>query len=209
MTTSKVLRFSWHFFLLQFLLISSVVTATENYKDLALSPHELLWLKQHPIIKIGVDPAYAPYSFIDQQGQFKGIAADFANLISKKLAVKFQLVPNLTWPQIIDAAKKRKIDVISTAAKTVEREAYLNFSQIYIPTPLVIMTRSDNLSISSSADLPSHKIALVKKYSSSKQVISEYPDLDVLSVDTPLDGLIAVSSGVADAYIGVLGIIPI
>jgi len=206
MVSSKTFRFSWLIFLFQLLLFANIASASPADKNLSLNQQQLEWLKQHPVIKIGVDAGYAPYAFIDQQGQFQGISADFTSLISQKLDVEFQLVPRLSWPQIIDAAKNRKLDVITTAAKTRDREEFLNFSQIYIPTPLVIMSRSDDQRINSSKDLSSYKIALVKKYSSSQQVLSENPNLDIVAVDTPLDGLIAVSSGSADAYIGVLGI---
>jgi len=206
MISQKALRFNWLIVLLLLLLFTEVTYSSPNDKDLALSRQQQQWLKQHPVIRIGVDPSYAPYAFVDKRGQFQGVAADFAALISKKLGIQFQLIPGLSWPQIVDAAKNKELDVITTAAKTKEREEFLSFSQIYIPTPLVIMTRSNDQRISSVKDLSSYKIALVKKYSSSQRVISEHPDIDIIEVDTPLAGLIAVSSGTADAYIGVLGI---
>jgi len=206
MMLSKVFKFSGFFLIIQLLLFVGVTSASPNDKGLALTQLQQQWLKQHAIIRIGVDAGYAPYAFIDKHGQFQGIAADFATLISKKLGIQFQLIPGLSWPQIVDAAKNKELDVITTAAKTKDREEFLSFSQIYIPTPLVIMTRSNDHRITSAKDLASHKIALVKKYSSSQKVLSEYPNIDIIAVDTPLAGLIAVSSGTADAYIGVLGI---
>ena len=177
-----------------------------NRWQLELTESEKQWLIAHPIIKIGVDADYAPYAFIDSQGQFQGIAADFVKSISEQLGIHFEVVKNLSWSQIIHAAKNHKLDLITTAAKTEERESFLNFSQIYIPTPLVIMTRSNDNRITKRQHIANKTVALVKDYSSSKQVITEFPQLKVKEVKTPLEGLIAVSSGEADAYIGVLGI---
>ena len=135
MTTGKAFQLSWIIVLIQCVLFANIVIASPSDKDLALTQQEIQWLKQHPIIRIGVDAGYAPYAFIDKQGQFQGIAADFAKIISQKLGIQFQLVPELSWPQIVDAAKQHSLDVITTAAKTREREDFLSFSQIYIPTP--------------------------------------------------------------------------
>ena len=95
---------------------------------------------------------------------------------------------------------------IATAVRTPERDEFLGFTGIYIPTPLVIMTRSDEEGIGRAEDLAGRRVALVKGYSSSKRVLSEYPQVEQVPVDTPLDGLKAVALGDADAYVGVLGI---
>ncbi len=174
--------------------------------QLDLSEAEKHWLRMHPVIKIGVDTAYAPYAFVDEQGRFQGIAADFAKAITEQLGVRFEMVQGLSWPQIIEAAKSKDLDVITTASKTKERESFLNFSQLYIPTPLVIMSRNNNHTINAASDLQHKTVALVKGYYASKRVMTEFPDLDAKEVDTPEEGLAAVASGEADAYVGVLGI---
>lgn len=175
-------------------------------RSVPLTNEEADWLLEHPIIRIGVDAGYAPYAFVDKHGKFQGVAADFATIISDKLGIKMKMVPGLSWPQIIQASKDKTIDLITTASYRPEREEFLNFSRGYIPTPLVIMTRSDDGRVKKRADIAGLKIALVKEYSSSKSVMKEFKGLDVLDVKTPLEGLQAVSIGKADAYVGVLGI---
>ena len=55
-------------------------------------------------------------------------------------------------------------------------------------------------------DLAGLSLVLVEGYSSSKEVMKLYPDLRPSHVAKPLDGLSAVASGVADAYVGMLGV---
>lgn len=171
-----------------------------------LTTEEKEWLKAHQKVRIGVDLAYAPYSFIDPEGRYQGIAMDFVDLINKELGIEMEVVPGLSWPQIMEGARNRTLDLVLTAAKTIEREEYLNFTGMYLQTPLVIMTRLEDQVIDGPEDLAGKKIALVKEYATSERVVKEYPTIRGVMVDTPLEGLQAVSAGEALGYVGVLGV---
>ncbi len=120
--------------------------------------------------------------------------------------MRFIPTAGLSWPQIVEGAKTRSLDVIATAVKTDEREVFLNFTKIYLPTPLVIMVRSGGPAISYAQNLDGKRVALVKEYSASKRVKKEHPSIITHEVNSPLDGLLAVSASEADAYVGVVGI---
>ncbi len=171
-----------------------------------LTEAERAWLQSHPVVRLGVDAGYGPYSFVDASGRFCGVAADFLRIISDQVGVRFETVPGLTWPQIIAGAQQRAVDVIATAVKTPEREDFLAFTDIYIPTPLVIMTRAGERDIAEPAELRGRRVALVEGYSSTAQVLAETPDIQPVLVADPLAGLRALSVGQVDAYVGVLGV---
>lgn len=184
----------------------SVPVHAQNTLGIPLTAEEKLWLKAHPVIRVGMDADYPPYSFVAFDGSYQGVAPDFFDRIGGMLGVRFDIVAELKWPQILQGAKERSLDTIATAVWTEERAKFLDFTKIYIPTPLVIMTRSDDDRINASSDLTGMKIALVKDYSSTNKVLQEHPSVQQLQVDTSLDGLRAVAVGEADAYIGVLGV---
>ncbi|KAA3653197.1 MAG: EAL domain-containing protein [Proteobacteria bacterium] len=171
-----------------------------------LSTAEQQWLATHPVIRLGVDPAYAPYSIADADGQFTGVAAAFAECIAQQLGIHFEPVVNLDWPALVEALKARRIDAIATMVHLPEREAFAAFSDIYLPTPLVVMTRQDTPQLASVNALTDLRLALVREYSSSKQVMARYPALKPVFVPTPLAGLRALAAGEVDAYVGVLGV---
>ena len=200
----------WHLVLLLHLLALQTVFVTPTHGETAplssLSADEKAWLKRHPVIRIGVDAEYAPYSFKSNDGSYQGVAPDFIDRISKDLGVRFEIIPNLSWSQILKDTEDRQLDMIATVVKTPEREKYLNFSQIYIPTPLVIMTRKDDYRIGNNRELAGKRIAMVKGYYSSDRVVREHPSIQHYWVNTSVDGLRAVATGKADAYIGVLGV---
>ncbi|MEG3637794.1 transporter substrate-binding domain-containing protein [Magnetococcus sp. PR-3] len=182
-----------------------VCVSSAMASPVTLSEEEQAWMAQHSVVRVGVDGGYAPYSFKDGEG-FKGIALDILSIVSERTGLTFQAVPDLSWPEIVQGSKDHTIDVIATASHTVERESFLNFTPIYLPTPLVIMTRNDEVSITSAEDMVGKRIALVKAYSSSNKVLNAYPDILPFMVDTAADGLRAVSVGQADAYVGVVGV---
>jgi len=171
-----------------------------------LTPAEHKWLSAHPVIRLAVDPDYAPYSEIDAQGRFVGEAADYASIIGRQLGIKFRISNPKQWSGILDAVKQHRVDMVATVVALPERKKYLSFTGIYIKTPLVVMTRNDDLTLHSPNDLAHRVVALVKGYSSTRQVLSDHPDINALLVKSPLQGLIAVATGEADAYVGAIGV---
>ena len=59
----------------------------------ALSDLERRWVQEHPVIRLGVDPAWPPFDFIDGQGAHSGMAADFLHLLGQRLGLTFELGP--------------------------------------------------------------------------------------------------------------------
>jgi signal transduction histidine kinase/DNA-binding response OmpR family regulator/HPt (histidine-containing phosphotransfer) domain-containing protein len=178
----------------------------EGEKKIELSAEQQAWVDDHPVIRIGIDGDYAPYSFLDKDGRYLGIAPDFIKIIGQRLGIKFEPVPNLSWTEIVEGSRQRTIDVIATAVSTKERRKFLNFTPIYINSPLVIMTRKEESEIVSPDDLDGRTVALVRKYSSSKRVVDEHPKVEPVWIENPTEGLRSVATGEADVYIGVLGV---
>ncbi len=171
-----------------------------------LTPEQQRWLKDNPTIRFGVDENYAPYSFRDALGRYQGIAIEFLEYFEEQLGFRAEIVPDLSWPAIVDGVKNRSVDVVLTMSHRAQREEFVQFSDIYLPTPLVVMRRQGTNVPTSGAGLNGFKVALVKGYSSSERVLEEQPDVVPYWVTNAVQGLFAVATGKADAYVGVLGI---
>ena len=182
------------------------LTLYREMQSIPLTENERVWLSRHKVIRLGIDKGYAPYSFRNDAGIYQGIAVDTINLVAKYLDIKIEIVKGLDWPQIIDHASQKKLDAILTVVATPERRKFLNFTNIYLQTPLVIMTKQDNQAIQGPEDLKGKKVALVNGYYSTNITLQDHPDIVPIMVQTPFDGLTAVSAGLADCYIGVLGV---
>ncbi len=172
----------------------------------ALNLTEQSWLKAHPVIRMSVDVGYGPYTFLDVEGRLQGVAVEFFADIERYLGIRFEIVSNLSWSQQMEALRERRLDVVATVVRLPEREAFIEFTEIYLSTPLVIMTRSATSQLRSLKELQQLSLSLVEGYSSSKQLIEQFPDLRPRYVTMPLEGLRLVASGATDAYVGVLGV---
>lgn len=173
---------------------------------LSLSTADRQWLQAHPVIRLGIDANYAPYSFIGERGAVKGIVPEYLSLIENALGIRFEITSHLEWPELMKAVRERRLDAVATVVELPERKRFMTFSRVYLNTPLVVMTRADTPKLDTVDDLSTMRISLVTGYSSSMQAIEAIPNVQPHYVETPLDALQAVSSGRSDAYIGVLGI---
>ncbi len=131
--------------------------------ELKLTQEETAWLKSKGSIRIGGPRAFQPFHYFDDQGQLKGISADYIFAIMSKLGIKLEVQKDLPWSEVLNRAKAGKIDLIPCAAKTLDREAYLNFSTPYLSFPLVILTSKDAPYIGGIEDLHGKKLAVIQK----------------------------------------------
>lgn len=184
-----------------------LVEAEEIQRRVTLTTEERAWLEQHPTVRLGVDPAWPPFDFINEQGIHDGFSADVLALVKKKLGIDFQLVPDLTWSDAQARAKSRELDVLAMVSRTPERNTFLKWSRTILTVPWVFTVRDNFKPISSVEDLIGHQIVVPKGYAIVSYLRDNHPELAFSEVPTPLDGLIMVSSNKADVYIGYLGTI--
>jgi ABC-type amino acid transport substrate-binding protein len=172
---------------------------------ISLTESEEAWLAQHRDIRLGVNPAYPPFDFIDEKGVFSGMSADYVALISKRLGVTMHVVGGLSWGEVLDDTKDGRIDVVVGVKPTEARQGFLNFTKDYLTFPLVIMTRDTHPMIASLYGLRDATLALAEGYGSSEEIRSRYPDLKYRVVPSLLDAMRAVERGEVDATVINLG----
>lgn len=167
------------------------------------------WLKQHPTLRVGVDPDWPPFDFIDDSGKHSGIAADILKIFERKTGISFLVQEGLSWQEVLARAKQRELDLIPAITGSPSRSTYLTFSQPYIKQEWVYVTRKDHPALpplSQLSDL-SGKVALVRGYAVTDTLLDQYPKLNFLIVDNARQGLQAVSNGSATTFIENLGVV--
>ena len=96
---------------------------------------------------MGVDPAYAPFEFMDQSGRYAGMSADYMKLITKHLGVEMEIPPDIRWDTVLNKLKTRDLDVSPALLQTDERKEYLLFTQPYIKYSIAVVTRHDHSNV--------------------------------------------------------------
>ncbi|MGZ4992489.1 MAG: diguanylate cyclase domain-containing protein, partial [Methylobacter sp.] len=205
----KLTHYLTFLFLFVFLLnttaagdFDSIVSAQNKPEPVVqLTSKEQVWLANHKKIRIAFDDSLPPYSFINDSGQLEGIAIEVMNVLSKRLGIKFETYPNTSWNKLYEAAAARKVDVVATMVNRPDRRQWFIFTQPYLIKSLAIMTKRDNVSIKSQADLAGKKVTMVKGYQFVDRIIKEQPAITPYFVSSMLDGLKTVSTEKADAAI--------
>ncbi len=64
---------------------------------LDLTQEEKQWIEDNKTITVAFDGDFAPYSFIDSQGNFKGIAVDVTSEIARRTGLDVKIYPDGVW----------------------------------------------------------------------------------------------------------------
>ena len=169
--------------------------------EIEFTQEELDFIKEHPTISLGVDPDFMPYEFFDSDGVYKGIAADYIELLSSKIKIQMRVEPNLTWAKAYEMGVEKKVDVLPCVSKTGEREQYFLFSDPYFTVQRVIIVKEEVENIDDVADLKGKTVA-VQKNSSHYFYLKEIPEITLSLYTTPEDALSAVANGDEKIFVG-------
>ncbi|MGV6826265.1 MAG: transporter substrate-binding domain-containing protein, partial [bacterium] len=181
-------------------------SSTGQRTTIVLSDTERRWLQEHPVLRLGVDPAWPPFDFVDRQGVHRGMAADFLQLLAQRLGVSIELEPDIGWNQALERARDRTLDLISLSHATPDRLEFLTYTDVVTSVPWSIVTQKDYRKIDGLNDLAGLEVALVKGYAIEELILSDYPGIKIRQVGSSLDGLRAVASGQVEAMVESLAV---
>ena len=172
-----------------------------------LSDAELEWLVEHPVIRIGIDNAWPPLEYVDERGEYVGIAADFMAILSQRLGVQLRPDRDKTWSETVAAVKSGQLDAYSLVVNTEQRREYVSFTAPYLSFPYVIVTLEDEPFIDGIIGLRGKSVAVVDGYASHDLLAKHHPEQELHIVATVREGLDAIVTGKAYAFIGNLAVV--
>jgi two-component system sensor histidine kinase/response regulator len=184
-----------------------LVEHTAEDGALGLTPDERAWIAAHPVIRVGNDPNWIPIDFDDEHGQPAGVASDILKLLSERLGMRFEAVPGQTWAEAYTAAQRRDLDLLLAIGRSPDREHHFTFTQPYITFHSVVVVRDDFPFVPDMAALLDRRFALVRDYNETELLRAQYPQMNVMLVDTVDEALRLVAAGQAEATAGNIAVL--
>ena len=127
-------------YLILILIFFSFVKTFSNVIN--FTQKEKKFIKDHPVIEFGYEPNWPPYELY-RDGEYQGIIGDYVKVLESQTGIDFQPIPNITWDETINGLKSGAIKTSICVAITKDRARYLNFTDPYISSFMVIITKKD------------------------------------------------------------------
>jgi len=159
-----------------------------------LTEQERNWLSQHPQIRLGIDPSWPPFEFIDESGEYSGISAGFIAEISRRLGIGMAPDGNRSWTETLAAIANRDVDVLPMAAPNEKRAKTMLFTHSYIKFPAVLIMRRDTGYIGDLHDMNGQRVGVVDGYVTHDGLLKDYPDIKIAAFSNVTEVLKAVNS---------------
>ena len=166
-----------------------------------LTDDERAWLQANPQITLAFGDAGPPFTFIDEDGQAKGLFIDYVHLIEKKLGVKIEL-QGAGWSTALKLALDHEVDGILNAAALEKRKPFLSFTDVHHVRPLAVVASEKEPNIDSLEALCGRRVAVASNTSHSQHLKTHFPCIDVVEYKLGNQALTALITGEVDAVFG-------
>lgn len=169
---------------------------------ITLTKEEVKFLKENPIIILGGDKNWVPYTQQSSDGIIKGFDKDLLDEVNRLTGANFQLELG-NWKDLEKKAKNRQIDGLSTSSKHQERAQYFNFSKTYVSHDINLLVKYGNPKyINNEEDLVGKTIVVQKGNLFAEKLAKKFTGATIIYKNTTEATIYEVIYGNADAAIG-------
>lgn len=168
--------------------------------QLSFSAEEQQWLAKYKTLRIGITPDWPPFEFIDKDGKYKGLSADFARHVAEKLNIELQIVSSTDpWSIVLQKLKNGELDAVASIFISDSRKEYINFTEPYINVPHLLIAREGAGRYERMEDLNGKTLAYMRGWVCQELVERDFP-LIKLNLSDTIEGMIGqVLLGTSDA----------
>jgi signal transduction histidine kinase len=167
-----------------------------------LSVEERAWLAEHPVLRVGIDPAWAPVEFVDATGVPRGMSLAYLDRLGNLLGLRFEVVRGPSWTEAMNRLVERHVDVLPAIAATPDRRASMRFTEPYLTFPAAIFSAADVAYLGGPSALKGKRAAVVEGEAVVNWLQKEWPDIDLVLVRDTREGLHKIARGEVLAFVG-------
>ncbi|MEF2230853.1 MAG: PAS domain S-box protein [Pseudodesulfovibrio sp.] len=173
-----------------------------DVSPIVVSEAERAWLDAHRDMRLGLWLGPPPVMFRGDDGSLQGLVPTYIDLICAKLGIKPRRVRASGLSAVSGLAMAREVDMVAALPVNRESGGGMLLSEPFVFLPIVIVTRADFRFVAGLADLAGAVVAVSRDCVPVPRISEDYPAVRILVVNDPAEGLLAVDSGEASAYVG-------
>jgi two-component system sensor histidine kinase EvgS len=168
--------------------------------QLRLDKQDRQWLRQHPVLRMGISgPDYPPFEITRNHQELEGLTADYADLLAQLLGIRIEVRRFANRDAVMAALKRGDLDLLGTSNNFEAADPDFILSRAYAEDQPMLVTRLDE---KLPADLAGKRVAMVEDYLPLANVQGFYPYASVQRYPSAMDALGAVAFGADDVYLG-------
>lgn len=168
-----------------------------NNTHLVLSALERKWVEENPTIRVAINHDYPPISFTNAAGRYQGLTAALLEVIEQRTGLTFQIISSGSLQESIENVQQNKADVVAGITLDAIWASNLLATRTYLFSSWVFVGNKKQPASNDSF----RRIALVNKHPLEFYLSKNYPDAQIIHVETPVTGLDLLKQGQADVMI--------
>ncbi|MFC1745838.1 PAS domain-containing protein [Candidatus Riflebacteria bacterium] len=194
-TSTISLTFLLFFAQLVVMLIQPSLLIAKQPGKITLTAAEKRWLSEHTKLRVGYDPFWPPYEYIDNDGNYTGLISDYFQLIKEQIPLDFQMQKTGQWGDYLKQIAGKKIDFLSGLTRNSERAKIMLFSKPFACIRWVIVTGKADKEFKDLSSLSGIRTGVVKDYISHNTLKNKHPQIPHVTFPDTLEVLKAVNEG--------------
>ncbi|MGH8390046.1 MAG: transporter substrate-binding domain-containing protein [Pseudomonas sp.] len=171
---------------------------------LELSYSEERWLAQHPVVRVVVNEAFAPLTFFDSTGNFRGVVADLLELIRLRTGLRFDIQRSRSDSDMIQRINNNQADVIAALLPSAQRDTLLHFSRPYLQNSYVLLTRQAADSPINLEQLQGKRLAIAQGNPLMEYLRNEFPKVSLIETPDSFSAVEMLAMGLAEGAVNSL-----
>ncbi len=170
-------------------------------QKLQLTHREERWIEEHPTVRVVINEAYAPLTFFDTNGAFRGITAELLELVRLRTGLRFDVSRAASMTDMMTRLGQGQTDLIAALIPSDEREHQFSFSRPYIDNSFVLVTRKWPDNAINLGQMNGSRVAITLGSPILPFLRREFPEVVPIEVDNPFLALDMLAQGRAEGAI--------
>lgn len=167
-----------------------------------LSAEERAWIAAHPVVRVGLDPTWAPVEFFDEQRRPQGVSVAYLRLIAERLGLRLAFVEAPDWAAAVAQFDAGNLDLLPAVAVNPSRRERFDLTEPYVSFPAAIFSAADVAYLGGIEALRDQVVAVIEGDAVHDWLREQHPEIRLLRAPDTAAALRAVRRGEAFAFVG-------